>query len=630
MIAAPSGMSIVAAPASIDQLARRFPLVPRHRPALPPLPQLLAESAATARNKAALVASNCGRPDLARQLCWQHHHHYADRRPWTARTARFALEPLVNLARLHIRAGHPDKAVQILEALLTATSRSGVADIEGHSIDLGATITTHEDRDAVRRWIWTVTLAEGVRALARTGRWDDALTHAERHHGIGATLLDGRQIAVLAHALRGDHTTARRLLTTSVHAEEWQASVAYVLELLLRCGTGTVTLSRASRGADHANRQAHAPAAFRVEIGLAVAELADEQSRPEALHQLSHLAAGTTDASVARAILTHPAHRHLPEQLLDHLATVRDDAHRLDQATSLHDALAEALRQPSATTTRPRAARPATPDRPTVEPLPSTGGGACLLLGGVRCPPRRSADTPPTPVQLVRVGSSERTPTVDDNTRAGRVTLDEAVYRLVTDAAARRNLAIEDLVEVTLLAAFGGEEQARPAQAFLRRTEHDGSTMTQADLAAALVHAMPGLKAVGIRLGARTDYVLTSPFPRTSHGADYAEPSSPRLWAATRGIWVVGDNSNAAVAYRAGEPLDFFVNLIWSARDPETKRRWATYGLKVTQDGSCVDPETEERVRAATAEEMAARQVIFGHRLWMPLAARNPIVRLWT
>jgi hypothetical protein len=61
--------------------------------------------------------------------------------------------------------------------------------------------------------VWTVALAEGIRALARAGRWDDALAHAHRHRGIGATLLDGRQIAVIAHSLRGDHTDAGTLLT---------------------------------------------------------------------------------------------------------------------------------------------------------------------------------------------------------------------------------------------------------------------------------------------------------------------------------------------------------------------------------------------------------------------------------
>jgi hypothetical protein len=153
--------------------------------------------------------------------------------------------------------------------------------------------------------------------------------------------------------------------------------------------------------------------------------------------------------------------------------------------------------------------------------------------------------------------------------------------------------------------------------------------MTQSEMAAALDAVDPGLKVVGIRLGAQVQEVMTSPFPRTSYGADYAEPSSPRLWAATRGIWVVSDESNACVAYRAGEGLDFFVNLTWSARDPVTKRRWATYGLKVTEAGTCVDPETQQRVRVAMTGEMAARQVIFGSRLWMPAAARNPIVRLW-
>ncbi|MCZ0981837.1 hypothetical protein O1L60_30985 [Streptomyces diastatochromogenes] len=85
-----------------SQIAHRFPLVARPRPACPPLAERLREinelaataerdgdlvQAAVTQNKAALIASDCGLADLARTLCWAHAEAYlAPGRPSTART----------------------------------------------------------------------------------------------------------------------------------------------------------------------------------------------------------------------------------------------------------------------------------------------------------------------------------------------------------------------------------------------------------------------------------------------------------------------------------------------------------------------------------------------------------------
>ena len=64
-------------------------------------------------NKAALVASDCGMADLARQLCWQHIDTYRRiQRPLTIIEALYMLEPVLNLARLDIRAEHGTTALQ--------------------------------------------------------------------------------------------------------------------------------------------------------------------------------------------------------------------------------------------------------------------------------------------------------------------------------------------------------------------------------------------------------------------------------------------------------------------------------------------------------------------------------------
>jgi len=67
---------------------------------------------------------------------------------------------------------------------------------------------TDDDHQEVCRWLWSVLLGDGTRALAGACRWKQALVHVEQHRGIGQRLLDGRQVAILAHCLGGDVTTA--------------------------------------------------------------------------------------------------------------------------------------------------------------------------------------------------------------------------------------------------------------------------------------------------------------------------------------------------------------------------------------------------------------------------------------
>jgi hypothetical protein len=80
---------------------------------------------AHALNKAALLASDCGLPDLARDLCWQHIDLYrAAARPLTVLQARHMLEPVLNLARLRLRSRHGEQALRLLTAMFQAV-RSG-------------------------------------------------------------------------------------------------------------------------------------------------------------------------------------------------------------------------------------------------------------------------------------------------------------------------------------------------------------------------------------------------------------------------------------------------------------------------------------------------------------------------
>jgi hypothetical protein len=213
-----------------SRIAQRFPLVARARPACPPLDERIGEvgelaraaagqtgtdrlpMAATAHNKAALIASDCGLPDLARALCWQQFDLYQCARPLTGQAARFALEPVVNLARLLIRGSDGEAAHQLLDTLYQAVRFRTDAVIDGQQVSFRDLTGSNDDHHDLCQWLWTVLLADGTRALASAGRWDQALTHVEQRGGIGQRLLDGRQVTILARCFAGDPASALALV----------------------------------------------------------------------------------------------------------------------------------------------------------------------------------------------------------------------------------------------------------------------------------------------------------------------------------------------------------------------------------------------------------------------------------
>ncbi len=159
-------------------IAQRFPLVARFRPACLPLPQrvyALVDLADTAvkksdqgiasavYNQAALLASDLGLPDLAREMCHQHAAAYLHACPLPSTSVIRGLEPIVNLARLQIRAGRTDEGRQRLIDLYEAVETGTAARFEGIEVptDLPA---TDKDRHEIGAWLWRVLLADGTRA----------------------------------------------------------------------------------------------------------------------------------------------------------------------------------------------------------------------------------------------------------------------------------------------------------------------------------------------------------------------------------------------------------------------------------------------------------------------------------
>ncbi|MFJ7911971.1 hypothetical protein [Kitasatospora sp. NPDC096204] len=301
-------------------IAQRFPLVARPRPACLPLTDRvsrlteLADTASrqadpslasTVFNQAALLASDLALPDYARELCHRHAALYLTRGPLPAASAIRGLEPIVNLARLHIRAGHHQRGHQLLLDLYHSVTTATETTLDGITVPARLTETS-EQRAEVRQWLWRIVIADGTRALTTAGRWTDALHHIEKHRGIGQRILDGRQVAVLARATTGDLPGALALLAATEPGEPWENAVTAVLTTLCRPGDRHA----AKTAIDHclALEPAEGLAVFTTRLTLAALD-APAPSAPAARVLASLLAIRTAesgDGYALRDLLTHP------------------------------------------------------------------------------------------------------------------------------------------------------------------------------------------------------------------------------------------------------------------------------------------------------------------------------------
>ncbi|MBW4705151.1 hypothetical protein [Micromonospora sp. RL09-050-HVF-A] len=313
-------------PSLAATIAARFPLVARKRPPAKPLDvrvDRLVRLAETAQresdpdkasmvfNGAALIASDCGDPHLARAWCHRHASLYLNQAPLTGHTARFALEPVVNLARLRIREGDGDGAYRLLTHLYTAIVGGTPAvldDLEVHPRQLPA---DPEELDQIIGWLRGTLLSDGTRALVLAERWDDAVNHVRRYDGVGPTLMDGRQVAIVAHLLQDEGPAAAALLTTTKTEAPWEDAVHGLLTTWLELAAGHTPVDHA----DLIDRVSTTPrttglTVFRVRLGLTALDLA--VSVPTAAvdsltKQLVADAIHDEDANAARDLINHPA-----------------------------------------------------------------------------------------------------------------------------------------------------------------------------------------------------------------------------------------------------------------------------------------------------------------------------------
>ncbi|WP_405973073.1 hypothetical protein OG496_29725 [Streptomyces sp. NBC_00988] len=329
-------------------IAQRFPLVARFRPACLPLPQrvrALTDLANTAvretnqglasavYNQAALIASDLDLPDLAREMCHQHAAAYLGACPLPGMSAIRGLEPVVNLARLQIRAGHGDDGRQRLLDLYDAVGAGAAAGFEGIAVPADLT-ATDEDRHEVQAWLWRVLLADGTRTLTTEGRWAEALTHIEAHRGVGQRMLDGRQVAVLAALVEGDTARATALLTATMPGDPWEQAVTTCLSVLCRRDAGQLVDGHLTSLLTTCSERKSEPGmtVFDTRLGLTVLDAIGSAKAPAAHRIVDDLHRRMTDAGdgyAARENLAHP--------LFTAIATDRQvqDCHALERACAL-------------------------------------------------------------------------------------------------------------------------------------------------------------------------------------------------------------------------------------------------------------------------------------------------------
>jgi thiopeptide-type bacteriocin biosynthesis protein len=352
---APATRSPQADPAirALEHAVARFPLVPRPKLSCPDLqtrirqvrdyaaaccepadPEKRVDQACTALNQAALIAADCGMPGLATDLCHRQFTVFQSTWPVSGRTTIACLQPLVNLARLDIRAGQPEGACRLLRQVDQAISNGGGSvSVHGKLISLNG-FADATGRTIASTWFRDVLLYDGTRALVATGNWDQAAEHAARLDDAPERLGEGRQARVIAAARNGDAELALSLLDETTHTEPWERVVMACLRLYtylitrrpIPVDTG-ITMTAKQQVFDCS---IPGVAVFRIRLALTAAELA-RATGVDDQHLITHAATeacSSGDAQAAREVLMNPAARdRLTPGVKEELASLIDWAY---------------------------------------------------------------------------------------------------------------------------------------------------------------------------------------------------------------------------------------------------------------------------------------------------------------
>jgi len=352
---------------ALGSALRWLPLVGWARPACPPLPARIAEitqivrdarepgadtvaGAAHALNKAALLASDCGIPALASDLCRRHITGYAAAgRPLTVPLARQMLGPAINLARLALHTGEPCKALHLLDAVNTAVAAGTDLVLDGCELPLAGLTGGRDEHRRLRQSVWLHYLANSIRAHAQTGRWDLAARFAQDHGGIGDHLMEGRQAAIISHCLSAAPSAGRRLLTASAISQPWEQQVADCLTVMCAAPQEIRAAARAMSCRFLDDQPADGRIVFHTRLGLTVAaltECSEAGAASEVLACVTEAVLRTADGYAARDVLQTPAVTLLDPRHRERLTHLAENS-GLGTGTlpaQLHQALEDSVR----------------------------------------------------------------------------------------------------------------------------------------------------------------------------------------------------------------------------------------------------------------------------------------------
>ncbi|MFD3514891.1 hypothetical protein [Streptomyces sp. NPDC058657] len=316
----------------LDQFARRIPLIPRSHLVYPtftaridevancaekstqdrPLPERI-NLACAAWNLSALVASDCGLPDLARDLCLRQLRIFQTALPLTGDTAIAGLQPIINLVRLTARAEDPQTAYHQLMSVRRALHQGGSFTIHGHPFH-SAGFATEATLEHIQPWLHSLLLDDGTRLLAASGQWNRAAQHATVYDEAPARLHTSRQAAVIANLhTTGDPVTVHSLLDRATITEPWERAVEKILRHYADHRTNRATPEGFATAA-RAVQDALEPGPpnlrmFRVRLALAAISLMpkDHEAWGQPLYNaIVSDTVGSGDAHAAREILRQP------------------------------------------------------------------------------------------------------------------------------------------------------------------------------------------------------------------------------------------------------------------------------------------------------------------------------------
>lgn len=171
--------------------------------------------------------------------------------------------------------------------------------------DLTDSLEAHQE---VRRWLWAVLLATGARALAVAGHWQEACNRLRDYKGIGRRMLDGRQVAVIAHAVSGSTERALALLDDTEPGEPWENAVTACLAIQCRNGSGNADLETLLNSYHVLDTSAPGLTVFHIRLGLSFIDVIGTVDNPHAYRIATDVIDRTTasqDGYAARDLLDH-------------------------------------------------------------------------------------------------------------------------------------------------------------------------------------------------------------------------------------------------------------------------------------------------------------------------------------